>query len=624
MIVVDDFITNAPGTREFALTLPFNVLGNYPGKRTMGHASATWVPFLEKLVGKPITWFDTHPFSYNGAFQVCEARDGTSWIHSDPTDYAAILFLTPDAPAAAGLTTYRHVPTAAVAASGPGQCPDASNPADWEPDCVVGNRFNRLVVFEGKRFHKASAYFGDAPGTARLFQCFFFNAGSPPLPRWNLDRPRAWVGVMSTNRYDYLETTLRSFRERVSFDGCELAGLVVFDDYPAARDAARMRDLADRYGVTAVVEHETNRGLPATWRHVWDAFLKTDATWLVHLEDDVEFVQDVRVADLVRAYAASPVPLTQLALKRQVVYPAGDVVADVESGAHGEEHPGGFVTQTRYFWTMASVCPRETVTRCAVDVLQEHTVAAFFGKVGMVGAMLGSRAAPPQVRHVGEVSRGDKGPGFSKRPGDYHFLTGEAVAAAAGETLPPVVVCVPTVPARKAQLDACLASLRAHAGHPHTVHLCVNDGDGYVAALHAMLRALAPETLVWALADDVVLTEPDTLRRLVVAYVRAFPDGDGVVCPDDGIQHGAIITMPLTTVKMLVQDYSTDFFHYYADTLFTRVMADRGKYVYCPEIHVSHRHWSAGLADKDVVYAATEKWYAHDEAVYRTKMAARQ
>ena len=114
-IVVDNFLNNPHETRAYALTLPFCVRGNYPGARTLSHADAAWVPYLEKHLpaGEKITWFDTHPFSYNGAFQTCVAADGDSWIHHDCTDWAAVLFLAPDAPPAAGLTLYRHRRTGA-------------------------------------------------------------------------------------------------------------------------------------------------------------------------------------------------------------------------------------------------------------------------------------------------------------------------------------------------------------------------------------------------------------------------------------------------------------------------------------------------------------------------------
>ena len=431
VVVIDNFLVNPHETRHYALSLPYTTLGNYPGKRTLGRASVSWIPFLENHMPatEKISWFDTHPFSYNGAFQQCTAADGNSWIHSDTTDWAAVLFLTPDAPIESGLTLYRHKSTKALSIECPGgKDVETCDPSAWEIDCTVGNVFNRLVLFRGTRFHKASVYFGSDPGSSRLFQVHFFNTTSPPLRYWNLVQPKIAVIIMSTNRYDYLERTLDSLKKRVSFAGCCLADIIVIDDYPARRDALWMKRLESTYGITRVIEHESNQGLPKTWKHAWDIVrAETSYEWIFQVEDDVEFVKDLGIKDLLEAYVTSPVPLTQLALKRQPCYDdAVDIVTHVNSGLHGTEHPG-FVTQSRYFMTMAALYPREIVTRIPVEMEpQEHTVAQFYAPL-LTGALWGSREESPHVVHLGEVSRGIKGPGFENLPAgkDYHFKTGE-------------------------------------------------------------------------------------------------------------------------------------------------------------------------------------------------------
>jgi hypothetical protein len=44
----------------------------------------------------------------------------------------------------------------------------------WELADTVGNVFNRLVLFNSKRFHMSMDYFGDTKDNGRLFQVFFF------------------------------------------------------------------------------------------------------------------------------------------------------------------------------------------------------------------------------------------------------------------------------------------------------------------------------------------------------------------------------------------------------------------------------------------------------------------
>ena len=45
----------------------------------------------------------------------------------------------------------------------------------YEPVDVVGNVFNRLVIFEARSIHAASEYFGFHKYNCRLWQMFFFD-----------------------------------------------------------------------------------------------------------------------------------------------------------------------------------------------------------------------------------------------------------------------------------------------------------------------------------------------------------------------------------------------------------------------------------------------------------------
>ena len=473
LVVVDNFLNNAEATRAYATGLDFFVRGNYPGARTRSHADAGWVPLLEKYTGgERVTWFDTHPLSYNGSFQLALAADGDSWVHADATDWAAVLFLGPrDAPAAAGVTLYRHRATGLLADDGSRDAKaalaDGNNPGAWEPAAQVANVFNRLVLFRGRQFHKSSAYFGDSVETGRLFQVLFFNTGSPRLERFRLTlQPSVLVLVFSTNRYAYLSQTLAALRARVDFAGARVRVRVV-DDWPAGRDAARARELYRAHGVDEVVEHETNLGLGATWREAWNAIARESFDWVLHLEDDAVFERPVQVMDVARAFAGCPAPLSQVFFKRQVCYESHDFIADIEAGRAGEDRPGpiGVTDQRRYFVAMASLYPKLIVqtyvnSNASLDP-HEHTLRAFFGeKLGMWSGMWGARGDPPAVRHVGEVSRGKKvSPGDPDYPrfaglptdGDYRFDTGEPVPPAqTAEPVPPAQTAEPVPPAQTA------------------------------------------------------------------------------------------------------------------------------------------------------------------------------
>ena len=52
---------------------------------------------------------------------------------------------------------------------------DSRNYEKWELMDSVGNKFNRCILFKGKRSHQSGEYFGDDKETGRLFQTYFFN-----------------------------------------------------------------------------------------------------------------------------------------------------------------------------------------------------------------------------------------------------------------------------------------------------------------------------------------------------------------------------------------------------------------------------------------------------------------
>ena len=121
-----------------------------------------------------ITYWPTEEQSYNGAFQYTTQRD-RSWIHADhTTTWAAVCYLTPDAPLTGGTGLFRHK----------GQMDDewmkeiykdSQDMTKWDLVDFVGNKFNRLVMYRGDLFHTSMDYFGRDIYDGRLFQTFFFS-----------------------------------------------------------------------------------------------------------------------------------------------------------------------------------------------------------------------------------------------------------------------------------------------------------------------------------------------------------------------------------------------------------------------------------------------------------------
>ena len=185
-LTFDNFYDNPMQVREFALKQEFKVRGNYPGQRTESFLNeAIKKKFREILYpfsGEITSWGD----NYTGSFQYTVAKD-RSWIHADSTtDWAAIIYLTPDAPLSSGTGIFRHKATGWQhydykrqnepnynKMAPPGD--DMQDYTKWEMVDRIGNVFNRLVMYRADNYHVSLDYFGKDMYDGRLFQVFFLN-----------------------------------------------------------------------------------------------------------------------------------------------------------------------------------------------------------------------------------------------------------------------------------------------------------------------------------------------------------------------------------------------------------------------------------------------------------------
>lgn len=185
-IIIDDFYENPDDVREFALTQDYNVSGNFPGNRTipfLNESTAKHVgEHIEPYHGK-ISWVTEE---YTGAFQYTTQED-RSWIHADENNHwAGVLYLTPNAPLSGGTGIFKHKATNTYKIprlpSGEINEPlmeliyqDSRDMTKWEMVDFIGNKYNRLVIYQGDLFHSSLDYFGTDINNGRLFQTFFFD-----------------------------------------------------------------------------------------------------------------------------------------------------------------------------------------------------------------------------------------------------------------------------------------------------------------------------------------------------------------------------------------------------------------------------------------------------------------
>jgi hypothetical protein len=175
--VIDNFYTNPHEVREFALKQEYGTC-HLPRLHTKSFARAEHLQFFQNLVGPyygKITEFDD---KYNGSFQY-STSSYRGWCHVDNVDWAAIVFLTPDAPVSCGTEFYSfHDGNQTVNTETTRKF--SSDVTKWSSVDTLGNVFNRLIVYSANYFHRAANYFGTNIEDGRLFQVFFFSTEKRP------------------------------------------------------------------------------------------------------------------------------------------------------------------------------------------------------------------------------------------------------------------------------------------------------------------------------------------------------------------------------------------------------------------------------------------------------------
>ncbi|MCB0340857.1 MAG: hypothetical protein H6626_10790 [Pseudobdellovibrionaceae bacterium] len=198
VIVVDNFYSDPDCVRELALgdelVDPFSLSGNFAGRESeYNYFSESIVESFEKILGtKIVVDEDSNAF---GRFRFARASDKRkTQIHFDNKDWSAVVYLSRNSPSGTGTIFVEHRRLNLV---GPPVSkeelqrygcdnlndfdrkyvlPDTLNPGAWATHLRVPFKYNRLVLFRGRKlFHGSEGLFGENRADGRLTHNFFFD-----------------------------------------------------------------------------------------------------------------------------------------------------------------------------------------------------------------------------------------------------------------------------------------------------------------------------------------------------------------------------------------------------------------------------------------------------------------
>lgn len=151
-IVLDNFLDNPDLVRSEALNLEFYETGDFPGYRS-DRPDKDYEKYVQNKI-ESIIPFKISEWSLDSfRFQIVYEGE-TTWIHRDPSDWAAILYLTPNAILESGTGIYNE---------------------KEELEIAAGNVYNRLIIYPGTKLHRSILPgFGNNKQNGRLTQVFFF------------------------------------------------------------------------------------------------------------------------------------------------------------------------------------------------------------------------------------------------------------------------------------------------------------------------------------------------------------------------------------------------------------------------------------------------------------------
>lgn len=168
IIIIDNFYEDPNGIRELGK--------NIEQIASITHPNKYFKSIFEKILGFEIDNLNT--YESENKFVSSNSSDPIT-IDTKSYEYSAVIFLTPDAPINSGITLYRSKHTKKMSVSEFEKTTVFQNGnqdiTEFEPVDIIGNVYNRLVIFNSQLIHAITHNFGTNVNNNRMVQMFAFD-----------------------------------------------------------------------------------------------------------------------------------------------------------------------------------------------------------------------------------------------------------------------------------------------------------------------------------------------------------------------------------------------------------------------------------------------------------------
>lgn len=215
--------------------------------------------------------------------------------------------------------------------------------------------------------------------------------------------------VFSTNRLEFLIPTLETHKQFIDFGNHEVYS-ILFDDYPDGRNDDEIIQVAKNYNFNEVILHTKNQGISLTWNEAWNLIKDKQFDYVWHHEDDVKFLQPVKIDFLINILSHYKDKFAQVVLKRNAWYEWEINQPETqENDMFFENHR--INPRSDFFWSMASLYPhwitKEPIVEKEGCNLGEYPIMEYVKKwYNMRTAVLKNWDGTNMIEHIGFYFKG--------------------------------------------------------------------------------------------------------------------------------------------------------------------------------------------------------------------------